>query len=500
MTYILSHDLGTTGNKATLFSDTGTVCASGFSPYPTHYPRAGWAEQDADDYWQAFCTATRDLLAASKVEPGEVGAVAFSAQMMAALPIGRDGFPLRRSIIWSDMRSSSQASQLEEMVGGRDVYRITGHRLSPSYTATKAMWIRENEPEVFASTSVFLQAKDYVIFRLTGRAVTDYSDATGTNLFDVNTMEWSEEILRAAGIGKEKFPEAVSGDTVAGGITAAAAGKCGLAEGTPVVVGGGDGACATYGSGITDSTEAYLCLGTSSWIATSVVGPVIDEEMRIGNFALFEKGKFMPAGSMNAGGGALKWFVDSVLTGEEDTDYDDLIFKASQVAPGARGLLFLPYLMGERSPLWNHNARGTFMGLSMVHGRNEMIRAILEGVAYHIRSIYDVFLDNGIDPEALRILGGGARSEVWCSIIGEVLGKPISLLNVVDEATSVGAAMAGGVGIGLFSSFRDAAAAIKKTKEIEPEKKNTATYDRYYPIFRKTYERLKDVYDMMGEV
>ena len=350
MTYILSHDLGTTGNKATLFSESGSVTASQFCPYPTVYPQPGQAEQNAGDYWRAFCTATSELVSTSGINSKDIAVVSFSAQMMAALPIGNDGEPLRPAIIWSDMRSSAQTSRIAEDIGEEEVYRITGHRLSPSYSAAKIMWIRDHEPDIYRNASKFLQVKDYIIYRLTGHAVTDYSDATGTNLFDVTSMEWSDAMLHASGIAAEKLPEPILGSAVVGTVTQDAAGASGLKEGTAVVAGGGDGACATYGSGVLDDSEAYLCLGTSSWMATAVEGPVIDEQMRIGNYALFEAGKFMPTGSMNAGGGALKWFIDSVLQGEERIDYDELIGQAMAAVPGVQGLLFLPYLMGERSP------------------------------------------------------------------------------------------------------------------------------------------------------
>ncbi len=498
MNYLLSHDLGTTGDKAVLVSERGDIAASAFCGYPTYYPRPGWAEQDPEGYWKAFCRTTREMVETSGVNIRSIAAVSFSAQMMAALPVGQNGRPLRKAIIWSDMRASEQTARIDRAVGSREVYRITGHRLSPAYSASKIMWIRDFEPEMYEQAEMFLQVKDYVVFRLTGEYRTDYSDATGTNLFDVHTMSWSEELLKAAGILKDKLPEAVPATTVVGGITGKAAALCGLAEGTPVVIGGGDGACATYGSGILDAEEAYLCLGTSSWIATAVKEPVLDKEMRICSYALFEENAFMPTGSMNAGGGSLKWFLDSVLAGKERYSFEELLKWAGNVDPGVHGLLFLPYLMGERSPLWNHNARGSFIGLSMKHTKEEMVRAILEGVVFHIKSIYDVFEENNIRPEKIRIIGGGARSPLWCSIIADVLGKDVVRLNVVDEATSMGAAVAGGVGTGVFSSFSDACTAIRVVEETSPEKEHSPVYSRQYRIFREAYRQLESIFEMLG--
>ncbi len=237
---------------------------------------------------------------------------------------------------------------------------------------------------------------------------------------------------------------------------------------------------------------------TSSWIATACKKPVLDEEMRICSYALFERDAFMPTGSMNAGGGSLKWFLDSVLAGKERYSFEELLNWAGNVDPGAHGLLFLPYLMGERSPLWNHNARGSFIGLSMKHTKEEMVRAILEGVVFHIKSIYDVFEENNIHPEKIRIIGGGARSPLWCSIIADVLGKNVVRLNVVDEATSMGAAVAGGVGTGIFSSFREACTNIRIVEETTPGKEYSSVYSRQYRIFREAYRQLESIFEMLG--
>jgi xylulokinase len=240
--YILAHDLGTTGDKATLFSSEGKLQGSVFSPYPTLYPRLGWAEQDPEQYWRAFCLSTQDLLAKSRIPAGQLAAVSFSGQMMAALPVDRQGRALRNSIIWADLRSTSQAESLSRRIDPDRVYRISGHRLSPSYSAAKIMWIKENEPEVYKRTHKFLHAKDYLVGRLTGALLTDYSDASGMNLLDITALRWSEETLEAAGIDADKLPEIVESTQVAGRISDEAAAACGLLSGTPVIVGGGDGA------------------------------------------------------------------------------------------------------------------------------------------------------------------------------------------------------------------------------------------------------------------
>lgn len=403
--YILSHDLGTTGDKATLFSAEGKLISSTFASYQTYYPEIGWAEQDPDHYWRAFCESTKALIDKAKIKPFDIAVVSFSGQMMAALPVDKDGKALRNSIIWADLRSTKQVGELSTRIGEDSVYEITGHRLSASYSATKIMWIRENEPEVYKNTHKFIHAKDFIVSRLTGNIYSDYSDASGMNLLDIKSLDWSEELLEATKIDQNKLPDLVESTEVVGKVTGKASSLSGLIQGTPVVIGGGDGACATCGAGV----------------------------------------------------------------------------------------------MGERSPLWNPKARGCFIGLSIVHTKSQMIRSVLEGVAYNMKIIEEAFAEQGVRHQSIRIIGGGAKSKIWRRIFADVMEKPISRLNFIEEATSVGAAIAGGVGAGFFSSIHDAKGFVKIEEEINPDERNYPVYRRYYTIFKKSYEQLMDVFDMLLE-
>jgi xylulokinase len=505
--YILAHDLGTTGDKATLFSGEGRLLCSTFEAYPTYYPRSGWAEQDPGDYWRSFCSSTAALIDAARVEPTDIAVVTFSGQMMAALPVDAEGGHLHNSIIWADLRSTEEADELAGRIGADRVYQVTGHRLSASYSAAKIMWLRRHEPEVYKRASKFIHAKDYVVTRLTGRIHTDFSDASGMNLLDLDSLQWSGEILSATEIDPGKLPEPVESTERVGKVTAAAAEASGLAEGTPVVIGGGDGPCATAGAGVVRLGEAYIYVGSSTWMGLASDRPLIDPQQRTATFAHFKKKLYMPAGTMQAGGGSYKWLKDvlgdsEALAAEQAgvDPYELLSLKAEQAPAGSEDLLFLPYLMGERSPLWDPHARGCFVGLSMLHQKKHLIRAVLEGVAFNMRQILEAFTEQGVAAETVRMIGGGAKSRLWRAIFADVLERPIQRLNFIEEATSVGAAIAGGVGIGLIPSLEDAGRFVRVVEETRPNEHNYESYRRLYRIFRDSYPSLRQVFaDLAGD-
>jgi xylulokinase len=505
-TLILAHDIGTSGDKATLFRADGTLVASCFAAYPTAYRRPGWAEQDPADYWSAFCRSTRELLEMAGATPSQVAVVAFSGTMMAALPVDRAGAPLRDSIIWADQRATAETARIAERVPAARVYAITGHRLSASYSAAKMMWIRQNEPDLFRRAAAFIHTKDFLVLKLTGRVCTDFSDATGMNLLDIGTQEWSAEMLEATGIPPNVLPEVLESSTVAGTITREAAAECGLAQGTPVVPGGGDGACATCGSGVVHDGEVYLSLGTSTWLGSASRKPLLDPQMRTVTYGHLRRGLYYLCGSMQAGGGSLKWFAETTgislgsgggSAGAADVS-DPLAAEVDGVPQGCEGLLFLPYLMGERSPWWNSAARGCFVGLAMCHTRAHMLRAVLEGVAHNMGVIADAFAGQGLRFDGLRIIGGGARSATWRQILADVLERPVSTLNFMEEAASVGAAIAGGAGVGIFGSIEDASRIVRTTGTTAPRGGAAEGYRRARAVFVKAYEQLVPVFDMIA--
>ena len=497
---ILAHDLGTTGNKASLFDTRGNLVDSAFVGYTTDYPRPGWAEQHPEDWWQAVCGSTREMLSDSGRQASEIRVVSFSGEMMGCTPVDAADRPLRSSIIWADQRAEAQADALAGRVGRERVYQITGHRVSSNYTAAKIMWLRDHQPDLYAQTRKILQAKDYIAFKLTGAYATDYSDASGTNLFDLRARRWSQEIVQAIGLDPDLLPPALPSSSVIGTVTRRAAGETGLVADTPVVIGGGDGACATVGAGVVTPSDAYNYIGSSSWISFVSREPLYDPQQRTFTFAHLDPDLVFPTGTMQCAGGSYDW-LERLLRGDAETRlYEEMEALAVNVEPGALGLVFLPYLIGERSPHWNPHARAAFVGLTMAHGRAEMARAVLEGVAYNLRIILDAFRDQGAPISALRLIGGGARSPLWRQILADVFDLPVLRPKLLVEATSLGAAVAGGVGVGLYPDYSVAADMVHIDPGEEPQQAVAARYQELYPLFKETYDALVGVYDHIAAI
>lgn len=496
--YILAHDLGTSGNKATLYSLEGKLVKSVVVSYELITGENNAAEQRADDWWRAVCEATKALL--SEVSSADVIAVSFSGQMMGCLCVNEMGEPLYNALIWADMRSGEQEKRIREQMTEQEFYQTTGHRLSPSYSLTKLMWIKEHCPDVYKNTYKMLNAKDYIIYKLTGRFVTEPSDASSTCLMDLNTCQWSDDILHIAGIDRDKMPEIFSSVDIAGTVTKEASVLCGLMEGTPVVCGGGDGCCAAVGTGVVKEGIANCCLGTSSWISLATKKPIYDEDMMTFNFAHIVPGYIMPCGTMQTGGGALSWAVNSLFEGFDKTKDEIYALVNEEVSKspiGAKNLLFLPYLIGERSPRWNDKAKGVFAGLTLNHSRGDMLRGIMEGVGYNLDMILKAFQKSGNMIDNLILIGGGARNKVWQQILADIFGIPILTPNYLEEATSMGAAITAGVGVGAYKDFDVVDKFIKVKEENRPNLENKGKYDEMKTLFDESYASLLNVFERM---
>lgn len=496
---ILAHDLGTTGNKASLFNLDGATLASTFVAYPTAYPQPNWAEQDPADWQRAVFDSTRQLMAGTSIPAGQVAVVGFSGHMQGALLVDRDGAPLRPAIIWADQRAIPQAGWMRQNCGEELIYRLTGNRVSPAYTAAKLLWIRDNQPDIFRNTHRLLQAKDYAAFLLTGVFATDYSDASLTQLFDLERRAWSDEILGLLNLSPALLPDPHPSATVIGGITAEAAAATGLRPGTPVVIGGGDGACATVGAGSVSEGDVYNYIGSSSWVALSVLHPVRDPHQRTFNFVHLDPGLYCAIGTMQAAGGAYDWlerlFRDDAQTGPRHHALDRAV---GAISPGANGALFLPYLLGERSPHWNPLARAAFVGLTMPDNRAELARAVLEGVAFNLRTILDSLRGQGVKVEAMRLIGGGAKSAVWRQILADIYDLPIIQLNLPAAATALGAAIAGGVGVGLYPDYGVVRRLVPTTPAEQPNPATQARYAALYELFQQTYVALEPIFQRLA--
>lgn len=504
--YILAHDLGTSGNKATLYTLEGVLTASVLSPYPTHYPGEGSVEQDAGDWWRAVCASTKELLETSGVSPTEIVCVSFSAQMMGCLLVDGQGQPLRRALIWADTRSSVQERRMLKQVDLQTGYRITGHRLSASYSAAKLIWVHDNEPEVYQKAYKMLQAKEYIIFMLTGEFLTDYSDAGGTNLMDIEKKQWSDDLITAFGIRAALLPELYPSAHVAGKVTDQAARACGLLAGTPVVTGGGDGSCAAVGAGIVRKGKTYNVVGSSSWVSTASEKPYFDSLMRTFNWVHLDETLYTPCGTMQAAGYSYAWFRDTLCAEERrlaaldgTSVYKAMDEMAMTSAAGAGGLLYLPYLLGERSPHWNHDARGAFVGLGISTNKADMVRAVLEGVGYNLKIILDC-MEAFAPVDEIVMIGGGTNGKLWLQILSDIWQKPLMIPEFLEEATSLGAAICGGVGVGAFPDFSVADQFIRRKDTIKPNQNNSTVYQRMYAVFCKTYEQLKPVYKELADI
>ena len=504
MRKIMSHDLGTTGNKATLFSEDGQMQKSVVCSYPVRFFNDNWAEQDPNDWWKAFCDASKQLL--RDEDPSSVKVISFSGQMMGCVCVDQNGNALRDAIIWADMRAADEELFLSGRIDPEKVYRITGHKLSRSYSLEKLMWIKNNEPDIYARTHKLLNAKDYIVSRLTGGFYSDYSDASGTNALDLIKGGWSDEIIEAAGLAGELFPELLPSTSVVGEVSKKSSEECGLHPGTLIVLGGGDGSCASVGAGSISEGVTYNCLGSSSWISTVSKEPFFDSEMRTVTWAHTVPDLFIPSGTMQTAGAAFAWAKDrlgqheTAIAKERGVSPYELISEQIQSSePGANALLFLPYLLGERCPRWNSNARASFVGLKMEHTNGDMFRSVVEGVAMNMRVILQI-LRNAVEINEMILVGGLAKGNVEQQIFADIYDMAVRCPQHLEEATSIGAAVIAGVGAEILPDFESVKFFNRIVDTKAPAKKNAEFYDKLFDIFNQTYANLTGIFEQLAQL
>lgn len=503
---LLAHDLGTSGNKATLFNTEGKLVRSVTVSYEhgTRYYNGSWAEQIPADWWDAVCNSSRILLEGT--DPARIGVVSLSGQMMGSTPLDESGHVLFPSMIYCDQRGEKQTKALAKKFDPTRFYKITGHRLSPVYALSKVLWLRSEHPEIFRQMRHTCAAKDYINFRLTGRLATDPSDASGMNAYDLVEGNWSEPILEAAELPVKMFPAILPSSSILGEVTSQAARETGLAAGTPVAVGGGDGSCAGVGVGSVTPGHAYNYLGSSSWIGLTTERPLIDPQQRTMTWAHCVPGLFHPTGSVQTAGSCYAWLRDTFCDQEREeaartgADVYELINERIAAAPiGSGNVLFLPYMLGERSPRWNPKARGAFVGMNLATSRDMMLRAVLEGITMNLGLIVRILRDH-VSLDEMRVIGGGAKGAIWRQIMADVYDCPIHKLNVLEEATSMGAAVIGGVAAGLFDDFHAIERFIHVDDIVYPNKENREIYRRLIPIFDECYYGLIKTYDDLAQL
>jgi xylulokinase len=506
--YILAHDLGTTGNKAVLFDEKGEIIGSVYHPYDTYYPRPGFVEQRPDDWWKAVCLTVRQLLESTKVRPDLIACVTFSGQMMSAVPVDEGGNLLRESIlIWADTRSRKPAEGMVERLGGwESFFEMTGAGLLPeNYTLSKILWHKENEPDIYQKTYKFLHAKDYIICRLTGRFTNDYTDASNSGYLDIRRRDYSEEILEAAGVSKDKLPELHESTDVVGHITEGAAKESGLTAGTPVVEGAGDVPAATLGAGVARKGVGYIYIGSANWTGAYAKEPILDAKTRVVNLCHVIPGVYAPHHTAYVGGIAQQWFRDNFCEVEKSAAetlglnaYSLMNLKLEGVPPGADNVIFLPYMREGGAPYHNPHARGAFIGLTLPTKKEHLLRALLEGVAFNFRILTENFANVGVQTKEFRAIGGGVLNRIWMQIYADVLRTRVVCPVLSQEANAFGAAVAGGIGVKMFQGFDAAESLSPATYACQPKAEASEKYEQLYPVFKKAYECLIPVFGQLA--
>jgi xylulokinase len=502
---LLGIDIGTTGTKSAVFTFSGKLLSSGQSDYGMYHEHPGWAEQNPEDWWDAVRAATRKSVSEVREGPERIAGIAVSSQAPTLLPLDRSGKVVRPALIWMDRRSESEAQELRRICGEGVIERVTGNRPDPFYVASKILWYRTHEPERFAKTALFVQANGYINYRLTGLHSMDNVHAALLQLRDYDTGEWSNDLCGCCGIEPAKFPPVYHSHHVFGEVTRKAAEETGLLHGTPVMAGTVDGAAAALEAGASGSGTAAEMTGTSTVLIIPADRKVTEPVFIAMPHCIPEK--YLLLGAMAASGVCLRWFRDrfgtaglSAGSGDKTDAYDLLTGEASLIRPGSGGVIFLPYMMGERSPIWHTNARGVFFGLNLSTDRGTMVRSILEGTAFALLHNVETARRAGIKLEEIRSVGGGTRSELWNQIKADVLGIPI-LLPETSVGAAFGDAMLAGIGLDIYKDIEEALRTMVKIRaRYEPDSLNHHLYRKLYSVFRNIYEHLRDDFDVTAGI
>ena len=494
---LLGIDIGTGGTRAVLLDGGGRVVSSATAAHPPFAsPHVGWAEQNPGDWWAAACSAIPECLTRGKTAGGEISGIALTGQMHGLVLLDRGGSVLRPSIIWCDQRTEAECREITERVSAARLIELTANPALTNFTLPKIWWVQKHEPEIWARASTILLPKDYVRLRLSGSRATDVADASGTLLFDVANRQWSGAMMEASRLNADLLPTVFESCEISGHVSEEGARATGLRAGIPIVTGAGDQAAGAVGTGIVRPGAVRATIGTSGVVFAATAEPVRDPAGRIHTFCHAVPQRWHVMGVTQAAGYSLRWFRDQFgATGDPAQDaYERLMTEASAAPAGSDGLLWAPYLMGERTPHLDPNARGALVGISAAHTRAHVIRAILEGVAFSLRDSLTIFAELKIPVESIRLGGGGASGALWRQIQADVYGMPVGVLQV-EEGSAYGAALLAGVGVGHWTSVETASdATVQVLKRIEPEPQRVALMNRQYGAYRKLYPALRDIW------
>ncbi len=499
----LGIDLGTSAVKALVIDGEGKQAGSGSADLKVHQGGPNRQEQDLEEVWKAMLVSVRRAI--SGLDPRRISGLCFSATMHGFMPIDRIGKPLSRMMIWADGRAQKEAEKLRREWGGREIYRRTGCPATALYYPARLLWLKKNQPGIFRAAARFASIKDIIIYRLTGRWTMDKSHASSNGILNIHRLKWDDKLLSAAGIGPERLPELVSPEAVAGELWTRPAKLLGLKPGIPVIAGAGDGGLANLGSGAINPGQVAVTIGSSGAVRKIFGKAWLNPDSSTWCYYLAAN-LWYAGGAINSGGIILRWLRDSLLISERDNarsagknPYDKIIALAKSAEPGAKGLIFLPYLFGERSPYWNPNARGVFFGISPEHNQAHFARAVLEGITMAVAHIFSLLENSPGGISEIRASGGFRRSEFWLKLLADILGKKV-IVPVPKEGSALGAAVLAMLGTGAIKDLSEARGLALKEKSIRPDLKMTAFYRERFCLFLKLYQDLEADFSILARM
>ncbi|NLO48971.1 MAG: xylulokinase [Clostridiales bacterium] len=486
--YLIGVDLGTSGTKTILFDSLGNIVASKSAEYPLHQPKNGWAEQNADDWIDAGFATVKAVLDISGVSPGDIAGIGISGQMHGLVMLDAGGEVLRKSIIWCDQRTAEECREITQRVGEKKLIEITANPALTGFTASKILWVRKNEPDIYRKCRHILLPKDYLRYKLTGEFATEVSDASGMQLLDVKRRSWSDEVLKALDIEPALLGKVYESKDITGYVTKSAAQSTGLLEGTPVVGGAGDNAAAAVGVGVVKNGRAFTTIGTSGVVYAHTDKPIIDPQGRVHTFCCAVEDAWHVMGVTQAAGLSLQWYKRNFYP---EKSYSELTKAAENVPLGANKLFNLPFLMGERTPHLDADCRGAFIGLSAIHTKDDMLRAVLEGVTYSLKDCLDILTGMGMTFSRMYACGGGGTSAFWRRMLSDVFDLPVATTKCA-EGPALGAAILAAAGVGVYENVPAACDRMVQDDTLQmPDKTLGAAYTANHSFYKKLYPALK---------
>lgn len=499
--YLLGIDIGTSSCKTILVDQQGNIVAEAVVEYPLLVPQTGWVEQHPEEWWRAVKKSIGDLLSRIS-DKGNIRAIGLSGQMHGLVAMGREGEVLRPCILWNDQRSAPQCEKIYQRVGGREkLLSYTNNSMLPGYTGGKILWVRENEPQIYEKMAKIVLPKDYIRYRLTGEFATEVSDASGTGLFNVEKRCWSDELLSILEIPKEWLPRCYESSEITGVLSQAVADGLGLPQRIPVVGGGGDAVIQSIGAGVVSEDIATIVIGTAGIVSVPLPHYCDNPQGKLQFFCNAIPDRWIAMGVTLTAGSALRWFRDTLgslevaLSKELREDaYEILSQEAKSSPPGAGGLIFLPYLAGERCPHTDPEARGMIIGLGLHSTKSDITRSVYEGVVYSLRDVLEWMNRVGISPAEIRASGGGAKSPFWRQIQADVFNKEVTTVRYSEEGAALAAAIIAGVGVGVWSSVEEAISLFNIETRTHPIPGNVKVYNRMFALYKKLYGQLKPIF------